>query len=637
MLVNYNISNIKKISIVYTCLLVLCVQSLKAQPDSVTANFPVPNHPRLLMTKADELVIQKNIKSNKTWQAVQQAILHQCDSLITLSPSTRDMTGIRLDTYRYCLYRAFFLSYAWRTTQEKKYFNQAEKELLAMARFSDWNPSHYLDVAELTMALAIGYDWLYQDLSPASRTEIGEAILTKGIATSYDTVHFNHYRKWLSVTNNWNQVCNTGISFGAMAIFENDPGFYSKVINRSLKSITIPMQDYGPDGAYAEGYGYWGYGTTYNVLFLSGLQSMFHSVFGLDKQQAFLKTPLYVENMVGPTGKCFNYSDVAATTSLQAAMLWFADKLKDPSVLWMEKKFLTGAHQQLPITWRFLPMLLIWGSQQNIDSIKAPAATYWSGSGRNPVGFMRSSWKDSNAIYIAMKGGSPSVTHGHMDVGSFVMDADGERWAMDFGYQDYESLESKNIDLWADKQDGQRWKIFRYNNFAHNTITINNELQRVKGFAPLAMVAKSKSFTAAVTDISTLYAGQLANAKRGIGLCNNEYVLVRDEIETLDSATIYRWSMLTPAKVTLSKNNEAVLQIGTKKLLLKVNGSIKISMKTWSTDPPAYYDAPNPGTTIVGFESVVPKNTKANFNVLLVPGKSSASFSKPIAALKDWK
>ncbi len=40
------------------------------------------------------------------------------------------------------------------------------------------------------------------------------------------------------------------------------------------------MKDYGPDGPYAEGYGYWSYGTTYNVLFLSGLEKMFIQILG---------------------------------------------------------------------------------------------------------------------------------------------------------------------------------------------------------------------------------------------------------------------------------------------------------------------------------------------------------------------
>ena len=617
-------------------MLILSLHAI-AQQDSITAGTTVPAHPRLLMTAADEAAIMKNIASSTTWSTVQQAILRQCDSLVKLSPSTRDMTGIRLDANRYCLYRIFFLSYAWRTTHEKKYFNQAEKELLAVAAFADWNPSHYLDVAELTMAMAIGYDWLYTSLPESSRKTIAAAILNKGIATSYDTVHFNHYRKWLSVTNNWNQVCNTGISYGAMAIYENDSVFAASVINRSLKSIAIPMKDYGPDGAYAEGYGYWGYGTTYNVLFISSLEKMFHTHFGLGKQAAFFKSPRYIENMVGPTGKCFNYSDVAAGTLLQPAMFWLAGKLQDPSVLWLEKSFLQAQPIQIPVTWRFLPVLLIWGSQWNINTIQQPAATYWSGSGRNPVAFMRSSWTDSNAVYIAMKGGSPSVTHGHMDAGCFVMDADGVRWAMDFGYQEYESLESRNIDLWDDKQEGQRWKIFRYNNFAHNTITINNRLQCVKGFAPLQMVAKTRLFTAAVTDLSALYAGQLASARRGIALCNKKYTLVRDEITTTDTATLFRWTMITPATVTINENKEAVLHQGEKKLLLKVSGTHPVTMKTWSTQPPQDYDAPNPGTVIVGFESWLPKNTTASFNVLLIPASAGTVPDQQVKNLKDWK
>ena len=30
--------------------------------------------------------------------------------------------------------------------------------MLAIAQFADWNPSHFLDVAEMTMGMAIGYD-----------------------------------------------------------------------------------------------------------------------------------------------------------------------------------------------------------------------------------------------------------------------------------------------------------------------------------------------------------------------------------------------------------------------------------------------------------------------------------------------
>ena len=63
------------------------------------------------------------------------------------------------------LRRILFLGFAYRMTGEKRYSDRAEAEMLKAASFSDWNPSHFLDVAEMTAALAIGYDWLYPKLS----------------------------------------------------------------------------------------------------------------------------------------------------------------------------------------------------------------------------------------------------------------------------------------------------------------------------------------------------------------------------------------------------------------------------------------------------------------------------------------
>jgi hypothetical protein len=329
----------------------------------------VSDHPKLLLLAGEEKQLRQSIQSQKTWKKVHEEIIRQCDSLVNVKPVERILFGVRLlAKSRDCLYRVFNLSYAWRMTHEKKYLRRAEQELLAVANFSDWNPSHYLDVAEMTMAVAIGYDWLYHDLSETSRSIIREAILKKGIATSFDSAYPN-YRKWLSVTNNWNQVCNAGISFGALAVWENDPALARKVINRSVASIDIAMKDYDPDGAFAEGYTYWGYGTTFNIMFLSAIEKVFKTDFGLSKREGFLKTGGYLENIVGPTGKNFNYSDASERATLQPAMFWFANRLKDPSLLWNERRFLASEHIKKNVD-RLLPAMLIWGKGIDLEKIE---------------------------------------------------------------------------------------------------------------------------------------------------------------------------------------------------------------------------------------------------------------------------
>jgi hypothetical protein len=278
---------------------------------------------------------------------------------------------------------------------------------------------------------------------------------------------------------------------------------------------------------------------------------------------------------------------------------------------------------------------MLWSGGLSIDKVTPPKSTSWVGQGKNPVALMRTSWTYTNAIYLAMKGGSVAVNHAHMDVGSFVMDANGVRWAMDFGMQDYESLESKGIQLFGRTQDAQRWTVFRLTNLVHNTLTFNNQHQRVAGFAAITGSSNNPAFMNAVTDMSEVYKGAVAKAVRGVGIVNKQYVVVRDEVETLPTETTLRWTMLTPANVTITGPNTAELTKDGKKLLLTVQQPAKVTMKTWSTDPPNHYDAPNPGTTLVGFEFVMPANTKSAISVALVPG-GDQKIVRPVQPLDKW-
>ena len=613
---------------------IFCI-NIFSQAEHFDKNFNLPPHPRILLFKGEENGLKKTISADPVWTKMQQAIINESDNLISVAPIERIQIGRRLlDKSREALRRLFFLSYAYRTTGEQKYFDRAEQELLKISGFSDWNPSHFLDVAEMTMAVAIGYDWLYDHLPPASRATIKEAILKKGLEPSMNPKHNN----WLKAEHNWNQVCNAGMVYGAMAIYEDHPELAKQIINRGIETIVLAMKDYAPDGAYPEGYGYWGYGTSFNVMFISAVEKLFGKDFGLSEMPGFIKTAGFMENMTSPAGKPFNYSDAGGNGGLHPAMFWFASKAKDPSLLWVERSYLLNRAPSSHVRDRLLPAIMLWSGGISIDKIQPPKSTMWVGQGKNPVAMMRTSWTDTNAVHAAMKGGSVSVNHAHMDIGSFVMDADGVRWAMDFGMQAYESLESKGIQLFGRTQDAQRWTVFRLTNLVHNTLTVNNQHQRVKGYAPITSYSPASSFMNAVTDMSEVYEGAVAKARRGIAVVQEDYVVVRDEIETLpDSAATIRWTMLTPANVQITGDNKAELTKDGKKLLLQVDAPANVTMKTWSTDPPNSYDAPNPGTTLVWFEVVVPANTKAVLNVKLIPEKALDKSRKKIKPLRKWK
>lgn len=603
-------TQIRYVSLVLLSFLLTVIQIKAQYIDSTTI---IHGHPRLLLLQGQEKYILANVSGDKSWKKVHGSIIAYSKEVLSKPVLERIKIGRRLlDVSRECLRRVFYLAYSYRLTKDDKYFKRAEKELLAVSAFSDWNPSHFLDVAEMTMGVAIGYDWLYNALPETSRAIIKEAILQKGIKPSLEAAN----NGWLRNSNNWNQVCNAGMVYGALAIYEDNPALSLQIINRAIETVALPMQQYAPDGAYPEGYGYWEYGTSFNVMLLDALQAAFNSDFSLAAKAGFLQTPFYLQNMTGVTGRPFNYADSREIAEFNPAMFWFGGRLKNPSLLWITRKQIAGS---VDLKNRLLPAAMIWGKGINLNKVSSPNSLMWVGNGVNPVALMRTSWVDSNAIFVGFKGGSPSVSHAHMDVGSFIMEANGVRWAMDFGMQEYESLESKKINLWDGKQTGQRWKIFRYHNQAHNTITINDSLQLVKGSAPIISHSTSPQNMNAVVDMTSLYGKVISKLTRKVSIKNKSFVEVFDEVETGKDSITFRWSMVTPANVRFLNNSTAELKKNGKTLLLKVQAPYNVVMKTWATTPTTGYDAPNPGTTTVGYEVRIPANSKQGLTVTLMP------------------
>jgi len=594
-----------------------------SREDIQQAMKKMAGHPRLLWPAGAEKEIKTRIDSDPIAKAIYDDIRNQSDLLLTLSPIEQVKIGKRLlDKSRKCVKRVMFLSFMYRMTGQKQYLARAEKEMLTAAGFSDWNPTHFLDVAEMTAALAIGYDWLYADLSEESRARIRKAIVDKGIRPSLDPADTKNW--WINAKMNWNQVCNGGLTLGAIAIAEDEPALAETIIYRAVNSVQKAMDSYLPDGAYPEGPGYWGYGTGYNVLMIAAMDTAMGTDFELSEHPGFAKTGAYFLQMTGPTGNFFNYCDCGQRRGLNETIFWFAAHYNQPEVVWNETPYLK---QYKPILSKdgaaeqdraFLPLLLIWS--KSFAGPSAPKTLCWSGQGENPVAILRSGW-EADATYIAIKGGTPGASHGHMDVGSFVLDADGVRWAMDLGNQNYNRLEQMGVHLFEMKQDAERWKIFRYTNHWHNTLTVDDKLQRVDGFASMIHYSNEEPKLEAVFDLSDVYKGQLQKAIRGVTLLNGRDVMVQDEWKAGKKEAAIRWSMVTPAEVQIISSNKAILKKDGKTMAFEVICPKATKIQVWSTEPRSNWDEPNPGTRIIGFEVNLAADEEIRVTVTMTPKK----------------
>lgn len=612
------ITNFPEMKLLFTCiaaLLTLSAGNALAQADLSR----LADHPRLLLPKGAEKKLLKQINRDAVWKEIHTATLGEADRIITLPVNERIKTGMRLlAVSRENLRRIFILSYAYRMTGQEKYLMRAEQEMLKAASFSDWNPSHFLDVGEMTMALGVGYDWLYPALSEASRRTIREAIVEKGFKPSYDTA----YNWFVDAEHNWNQVCNGGLAFGAIAVAESEPEWAQKIIDRAIDKVRLPMRHYAPDGAYPEGPGYWGYGTLFNVLLIGGLESTFGTDYGLSQMPGFMQTGTYEMQMVSPLIKHFNYMDNSYEPESSSAPFWFYSKTQDPSVLCQQVSILQRDTAKKYLKDRVLPAMLIWGAGAPMEKAVAPQETFWAGRGNTPVCVMRSGWGDPNARFVGVKLGSPSINHGHMDVGSFVFEADGVRWAIDLGSEDYNTTETRGVDLWNMAQQSQRWDVFRYNNRSHNTLTFNDKLQRVNGSA---QIIESDSATArrfVKTDLTPVYAGQVDKVERTISLVDNDYLLIEDEITAGKNYTRMRWTLMTRATPKILSDNTVMLEQDGKRCLLKIESETPIVWRFEKTPTVNTFDSPNPDVTMVVFDTDLKRGETQYVRAQLTPMSS---------------
>ena len=577
----------------------------------------LPPHPRILLCKGAEKALKKQAKL-PVWNGLYESILQACDTMLGLPVNERVVVGRRLlATSRENLRRILFLGFAYRMTGEKRYSDRAEAEMLKAASFSDWNPSHFLDVAEMTAALAIGYDWLYPKLSETSRRTIRTAILEKGLKPSFGKEH----DAILNAPTNWNQVCHCGMAYGALAVAETEPDLARGSIERAVEKVRIPMRHYAPDGAYPEGYAYWEYGTSFNVLLISAMENAFGTDFGLCDAPGFLESGKFMLHMVTPQLRSFCYSDCSTDAGLLPALFWFYRKTGDASILCNQGWLLQADSRKNHLQDRLLPLLFVWGQGASLDKPTVPETLYWKGGGDNPVFLMRSGWNDPDALYVGVKMGTPGASHAHMDVGSFIFEADGVRWAIDMGGEDYDRLEKRGVDLWNGAQGSQRWEVFRYNNKAHNTLTFNDKPQSIKGKVQIKDWRDSARLRYVAMDLTPVYEGQVRYAERAVAMVDDSYAVIEDRVEPGLYYTRMRWTLVTEATPRILSDSVLLLEKEGKRCYVRIASQTPVR---WIIRPAVSentYDSPNPGVTIVAFDTDLTLRQAQRICVFLMPGE----------------
>jgi hypothetical protein len=592
-------------------------------------------HPRLLATAADWAAIRARVATDPLAKEFHDGLIAAARRTLDLPPSRYEKRGRRLlGVSREVVARVLNLSYAWRTTGDAAFARRAEAEMLAAAAFPDWNPTHFLDVGEMTTALAIGCDWLDDALTPEARATIHRAIADKGLRPGLDPASPNNW--WHTASNNWNQVCLGGLALGALVIADDEPALAREALALTRSNNRHGLEPYAPDGVYPEGPSYWSYGTTYQVVLNAALESALGTDWNLAASPGFLASGGAFRQTTAPSGRFYNFSDGTEPPQFQPALFWFARKVRDPGLLTGELRLLRApGGVAAALGDRFAVLTMLWWPDARAADIAPALPLRWLGRGPNPIAVFRDSWTDPAALYLALKGGAAELNHAHMDAGSFVLEADGVRWGIELGMQDYFSLESKKIDLWNMKQDSQRWSVYRLSNRSHSTLTLGGQLHRVAGHARITHFSAEADRAHAIVDLTPVFAGQATAVHRGFKLLPGRRVLVQDELSGLKPGSTVRWQMTTRAEITCADTTATLRQDG-RTLHAQLLAPAGAVFTTEPAEPPADdFNAKNPGAHLLIATATAPADGTLRLAVVLTPG-DSATTAPELTALATW-
>ena len=569
----------------------------KARPEVVRAVEAAASrqHPRLFADADGFAALKARLGKEELLTSGAEFVRSSADAILNTKPCERIKEGKRLlGVSRTALYRINTLALAYRLYGNKAHLDRAVAEMRAVCAFSDWNPSHFLDVGEMTLAVAIGYDWLYNDMPEDFRREIAAGLRRCGLDASRQPTW------WIRAHNNWGQVCHAGILAGTLALAEENPAEAACFVQRCIDKLPLSMKALAPNGNYPEGPGYWNYGLEFNVAAMALLEGTLGSDFGLAEMPGFEETGEYLDLVTGPSGATFNYADGGPGRGTCYATWWFAKRFNRPDILpYFElaayRRYVAPrrSSQRRSGGNRMFPLALFY-VQDVPAGLKPKAPLVWDAKGPVPITIQRSSWDDESAMFVGLKGGSPSAPHGHMDGGSFVLESEKVRWAVDIGAEGYYKIESLGMNLWSSAQDSDRWKIFRLGTSSHNVPMIDGCQQWVKGSAKVKEVKRDGAASSVTLDLSSLYTNATSVIRRGAMAASGRSYTLRDTFAGVRPGGEIRWAMMTRAEPTVEGDKVTLRQNG-KSITLVQRGAQKGAWAIGDGQGPNTWDSPNQG------------------------------------------
>lgn len=361
--------------------------------------------------------------------------------------------------------------------------------------------------------------------------------------------------------NNWCAVCNAGV-VGAAIYMEPDIARLAEIIARAARSLDDFLASFDPDGGSEEGPGYWAYGFGHYVL-LSHLieQRTEGKIDFLEGEHIRRIAQFPLRTLLGP-GVQVNFSDARREATFHPGLLAFLSRrLELPPLMALAReqnvKFQASA---MSVAWRLRN--LFWRSSDEPSDGLQLAHHDWFGGMMWMIA--RFNPDDPNALVLAAKGGNNGESHNHNDLGTFLVQVNGEAVIADPGTGRYT----------RDYFGPHRYDHPATSSVGHSVPVPNGQLQQAgREYAAILLEHRAEDdldLLALQLKGAYLPEADLASLKRTIALHRNSprgLVTVEDEAEftakpgRLESVLVTFGTIETGEKAVILRGERGALRV----------------------------------------------------------------------------
>ncbi|MBY3348012.1 heparinase II/III domain-containing protein [Rhizobium laguerreae] len=531
-----------------------------------------------------------------------EAILVKCDEIIAeplIAVEKEAKRDVILPTARKLFDRICNLAFGDCLAGGTAYRLRGAQEILQAAAFPDWNPSHFLDTAEMSATVAIGLGWFTPVMRSSDRLLVLSAIIQKGLYPALTAVDDQAF--WLTARHNWNIVCCSAMVISALAIRCHDAPLAAKIIDNFVPAMRSGLEGFGDDGGYEEGPAYWEFAVRYTALAYALL--MQEGLIG-EVPAGIRNTWRFGRDSKGPSGQDFNFGDNTILSRRSPVLGWLAKISKEPEAAQWQRDA-AGEPSPLDLLWR--------GPSKPVNSAASYLATF------EPAGM---AVLRNRHLWAGIKAGRNDVNHAHLDLGSFVFEAGERRFVSDLGRDDYA--------LPGYFDPSQRFSYFRTRTEAHSTLMFDGLQQSREAYSLRIGTDQAPDALSAAYQIVE---PSLEHVWRRGWILHDDRLIVVDEIEFPDPSPAHdlKWQLYTDAAVDLI-GNTAELSHGNRMVRVKIATPMNVN---WEQSQPATGDGQfdNSSFTCLCFKITVRQTIRLQVE-LLTPGASP--LMRILPAINKW-